>query len=137
MDTKTVTKGFVNCGPRLSPERRAELLNSVTVGKKYEMRGGGQIALSGDELAYFLALLDPVADGEVARVVKELREVEDYERGRCNLIAAERYFDAASLLERLARELAEARAAVAIRRLPQTASARGLAGNLKYEDGWT
>ena len=135
----------------LSPERRAELQADIAREQEYATRivmtQDRRIRLTQDEVDYFLAATEPVADGEVARVVKGLREVEDYERGRCNLIAAERYFDVASLLERLARELAEARAAVAVHRPPPTTSVQGSAGNLKYvqgsagnlkyEDGWT
>jgi hypothetical protein len=124
-----------------TPERRAELRAVAITYSLFADLGIVKAA----ELDWFLAATEPVKDGAVARVVERLQRLCATEYVQTSFIVnddrrewVDATVQAAALLERLVRERDEAKAALAVHRLPPTttASALGRAGNLKYEDGW-
>ena len=78
------------------------------------------ITLSAQEFLS-LAATEPVADGEVVQRAARLRDLSSMLRGTWGTGLLE----AAALLERLARDLAEARKALEAHRLPPTSSIQG------------
>jgi hypothetical protein len=87
-----------------TPERRAELRHSIAVGKAFGMKDGGSNLVYGIELEPLLDATEPVADAEVARIIEWLRESPSDEW------CATMLNKAAALIERLARQVAEAKA---------------------------
>jgi hypothetical protein len=93
----------------LVPERRAELRHSIAIGKSEELKDGGAIIVYGVELEPLLDATEPVADGEVTRAIQRLKHIRNYCESDKLLWTREGATDLAALLERLARQLAEAR----------------------------
>ena len=91
-----------------TPERRAELRHSIAVGKAFGMKDGGSNLVYGIELEPLLDATEPVEDKEVAMLLHNLRVAIDSRPGIHNLYMKK----AVALIERLLRELAEARQAV-------------------------
>ena len=93
-----------------TPERRAELRHSIAVGKAFGMKDGGSNLVYGIELEPLLDATEPVADAEVREAHDNLLGIAGvlYEK-KCPDDAGA-LIEAAALIERLARQVAEAKA---------------------------
>jgi len=92
-----------------TPECRAELRDEVETALRHPRPPN--IPVEPATLAYFLDATEPVAEGEVALVLDAVRVSARNEEGACCTHTVTALTDAAALIERLARELAEVREA--------------------------